>query len=172
MRGLKFGLGLLAAVLLHLLGLQLWPQFALAFDLFLVVVVFNALNGDTLSGLLGGVVAGLVADAVSGGLFGLHGMVDTIIGYGTAYAAQRLVFQRSSGVLLIYLLASAAQQAMLMAVALLLLPAPDFPEVRWLLARAATTALLGVVLHIARSHWKGRFDRWRRTQGSKIRFRG
>lgn len=172
MRSLRFGLGLLAAAFLHFLGLELWPQFGLAFDLFLVVVVFNALDGDTLAGLLGGMVAGLVADAVSGGLFGLNGMVDTIIGYGTAYAAQRLVFQRASGVLLIYLLASAAQQAMLMAIALLLLPAPEFPDVGWSLARAATTAILGVMLHIARNRLKGRVDRWRRTQGSKIRFRG
>lgn len=172
MRSLRFGLGLLAAVLFHLLGLQVWPEFALAFDLFLVIVVFNALDGDTLAGLLGGMVAGLVADAVSGGMFGLNGMVDTIIGYGTAYAAQRLVFQRASGVLLIYLLASAAQQAMLMTIALLLLPAPEFPDVSWLLMRAATTAILGVVLHLARKRFKGRVDRWRRSQGSKIRFGG
>lgn len=171
MRSLKFALAVLAAVLLHILGLRLWPQFALTFDLFLVVVVWNALDGDTLSGLLGGMMAGLVADSLSGGLFGLHGMVDTIVGYATAYAAQRLVFQRATGVLLIYLLASAAQQAMLMGIAILLLPAPEFPEVPWLLVRAGTTGVLGVMLHIVRSRLSGRMETWRRSKGSKIRFR-
>ena len=172
MRSLKFAIAVLVAVLLHFLGLRLWPQFALAFDLFLVVVVWNSLGGDTLAGLLGGMAAGLVADSVSGGLFGLNGMVDTIIGYSTAYAAQRLVFQRATGVLLIYLLASAAQQAMLMSIALLLLPAPEFPEVPWLLVRAGTTAVLGVMLHVARNRLKGRMESWRRSKGSRIRFGG
>ena len=80
MRHLKFTGGLLVALAVHLIGVQIYPNFSIAFDVFLVVLVFNALDGNLLAGMLGGLAAGLLADGVTGGLFGLFGVVDTIVG--------------------------------------------------------------------------------------------
>lgn len=50
-------------------------------DLVLVVVVFNALSGGRVTGLLGGSLAGLVQDAMSGGVIGMAGLSKTVVGF-------------------------------------------------------------------------------------------
>ena len=50
MRGLKFGAGLLAALVLHFLGVSISGGFSQVLDLFLVVTLFNALDGDLVAG--------------------------------------------------------------------------------------------------------------------------
>lgn len=170
MRGLKFVAGLVAGILIHSAGLWVAPQFTLAIDFFLVLVVFNGLDGDTLAGMLGGLAAGLVSDALSGGPFGLYGLVDTMVGYGTAYASQRLVIQRAAGVFLLFSLAAAAQQVLLMGVALLIMPEPEFSHYYWVLLKVATSGLCGVTLFAVRRRWSARVEGWRRSRTAKIRF--
>ena len=101
-RGLSFAAALVAALLLHLLATTLVAEWSLAVDLLLLVVVFNALDGNTLAGMLGGVVAGWVTDSLVGPAFGLFGLVDTIIGYGAAFSVQRIVIQRPAGAALFF----------------------------------------------------------------------
>jgi len=170
MRSLRFGGALLAALLLHLAGVHLFPSFFLACDLFLVLVVFNAEDGDTLAGLLGGLVAGLATDAVTGGLYGLHGLANTIIGYGIAFTVQRLVIQRESGALLLFAAAAAAQQALVMTLQVLLVPGAELPGIVWVLVKVATTGLLGMALFAANTRLRGRMDSWRRHRVSKLKF--
>ncbi|MEE8138260.1 MAG: hypothetical protein V3T81_05240 [Thermoanaerobaculia bacterium] len=168
MRSLKFGAALLAVVLVHVTAVRLLPTFPDYADLFLVLVVFNALDGDSLAGLLGGVSAGLVKDALSGGPFGLFGLIDTIIGYGTAYAAQRLVIQRATGVFLLFTLAAACQQVLLIGIALLLmLPEQAFS---WVLVKVVTSGFLGVALLLANSRLRRQVESWRRSRRARIRF--
>ena len=75
---------------------------------------------------------------LAGGPFGLHGFADTLVGYTAARVAQQLVVQRSSGVVLVFTLASALQQALLAALAVLLLPTAELPAAPWMVAKAAT----------------------------------
>ncbi len=171
MRSLKFGAALLAVVLVHVTAVRLLPAFPVYADLFLVLVVFNALDGDSLAGLLGGVSAGLVKDALSGGPFGLFGLIDTIIGYGTAYAAQRLVIQRATGVFLLFTLAAACQQVLLIGIALLLmLPEQAFSSYYWVLVKVVTSGFLGVALLLANSRLRRQVESWRRSRRARIRF--
>ncbi len=172
MRGLKFAAALLVVTALHLLGVELWSGFSLVFDLFLVLAVLNALDGDTFAGLWGGLAAGLVTDAVTGGLYGMHGLADTILAYGTAYATQRLVVQRPASVLLVFSLAAAVQQLTLVALSLLLLPDPELPGFLWVLAKAVSSGLLGVAVFAARRTLLARIGLWRRSRAAKIRLRG
>lgn len=146
MRALSFVLALALAAGLHLAGLVLVPGFPLAVDLTLVVVVLFARDGRVTAATVGGSVAGLVADALAGGPFGLHGFADTLVGYTAARVAQQLVVQRSSGVVLVFTLASTLQQALLAALAVLLLPAAELPAAPWMVAKAATTGVIGLVL--------------------------
>lgn len=170
MRSLRFAVGLVAGILIHSAGLWLAPHFALAVDVFLVLLVFNGRDGNTLAGMLGGMAAGLVSDALSGGPFGLYGLVDTMVGYGTAYASQRLVIQRAGGVFLLFSLAAAAQQVLLMGVALVIMPEPEFSHYYWALVKVATSGLLGVTLFTVRSRLTARVEGWRRSRTAKIRF--
>lgn len=169
MRSLRFAIALVVATVIHVAGLRLFPQFGLAVDLFLVLVVFNAMDGNTLAGLLGGMVAGLVTDSLTGGFFGLFGIADTVVGYGTAAAAQRLVIQRAASTLLIFSMAAAAQQLILLGLSVLLLPSPEIPEYPWVVVRALTTGALGVGLYVANNRLRSRVEVWRRGRKSKIR---
>jgi len=169
MRGLRFAAALLVVTAAHLLGVGAWKGFGLVFDLFLVLAIFNALDGDTFAGLAGGLVAGLVADAVSGGLYGLHGLADSIVGYGTAFATQRLVVQRPPSVFLVFSLAAALQQLMLATVTLLMLPHPELTAYPWVVAKVVGSGVLGALVFVARRQLRVRFSRWRRTRTVRVR---
>ena len=170
MRVLRFALTLLIVSVIHFVGMQLFPWFFLAVDLFLVVLVFNAMDGDTLAGMLGGAVAGLVTDGLTGGAYGLYGIANTIVGYSTAAAGQRLVIQRASSSLLVFFMAAAAQQALVLGIAVLILPNPEAPDLRWVLIKVATTGALGLMLYQTRARMLVRMDSWRRNRTAKVRF--
>jgi rod shape-determining protein MreD len=161
----------LVVIVAHLLGVGLWSGFGLVFDLFLLLAVLNAIDGDTFAGLAGGLAAGLVADAVSGGLYGLHGLADTIVGYGTAFATQRLVVQRPSSVFLVFSLAAALQQLTLVTVTLLMLPDPELPTYPGVVAKVVVAGMLGVLTVLARRQVVARLALWRRTRTARLRLR-
>jgi rod shape-determining protein MreD len=168
-RALQFAGALVAALLLHLVGTRLVPEWPLAVDLMLLVVVFNALDGRTFSGLMGGLLAGWVTDALTGQAFGLFGLVDTIIGYSAAFAVQRIVIQRPAGAALLFSLAAACQQGLVLGLSLLLLSAPEIPAYPWLLVKAAVTGVLGGLVFFARQRVLSSVDLWRHTRQTRIR---
>jgi rod shape-determining protein MreD len=168
-RALKFLAALTVALLVHLVGVRLWPAFPRVVDVFLVVVVLHALDGESLPGMLGGLAAGLVNDALSGGLYGLYGFADTLVGYGTARIAQRLVIQRSAGVLGIVAFAAAAQQAVLVVLAFLLQTDPGLPQPGWVAARAAVCGAVGMACHVAGRRWRRAVESRRRGRMRKLR---
>lgn len=170
MRALRFTLGLLIALVVHFVGMQFFPWFTRAFDLFLVIVVFHSMDGATVAGMLGGMAAGLLTDSLTGGAIGLFGMADTIVGYGTAATAQRLVIQRAGSSFLVFSLAAATQQALLVGITLLLIPNPEAPDFRWVLIKVLTTGILGLVLYLSSTRMRTRMEARRRSKTAKIRF--
>jgi rod shape-determining protein MreD len=52
-----------------------------AVDLVLVVVVYSALVGGPVTGLLAGTAGGIVQDALGGGLVGVGGLAKTLVGF-------------------------------------------------------------------------------------------
>lgn len=170
MRILRFFLGLGLALLTHFVGVRLVPQFPLATDLFLVVLVFQGLEGDALAGLLAGVLVGLVQDTLGGGIYGLYGVTDTIVGYATAKVAQRVVIQRPTGVMLAFTLASAAQQVLLALLALTVFPDPVLPQPAWALVRVGTTAFVGLAVWTGLGFWRSRYASWRTNRTARVHF--
>ena len=170
MRILRFFFGLGLALLVHFVGLQLVSQFPLAVDLFLVVLVFQGIDGDALAALLAGITIGLVQDTLGGGIYGLYGVTDTVVGYATAKVAQRVVIQRATGVMLAFTLASAAQQVLLAALALAVFPDPVLPQALWALLRVALTAVIGLVIWTALGSWRARYASWRSSRTSRVHF--
>ncbi len=169
MRALKLVAALAAALLVHLVGLRLWPDFPRLVDVFLVVVVLHALDGETLPGLLGGLAVGLLQDALTGGLYGLYGFADTIVGYGTARLAQRLVIQRATGVFGVVAFAAALQQAVVVLLAFLLRPDPGLPQPGGVAVRALICGAAGMAAHLAIRSWHRGVESRRRGRMSRLR---
>lgn len=169
MRALKFFGALALAVLIHFIGVKVSPTFARAVDVFLVVVVLHALEGNSLSALLVGLLVGLFHDTLTNGPFGLFGFADTIVGYGTARLAQRLVIQRATGVLAVVAFASALQQAIVVGLASLLLPEPALPEAWWVAVQAGTCGVIGMAAYVASSRWRRSSEARRRGRMSRLR---
>lgn len=168
MRTGRFALALVLAVIAHTLGVRVHPTFAQAVDLFVTLAVLHALDGDSVAGLLGGLAVGMAHDALSGGLFGLFGIADTIVGYGVARLSQRLVIERAIGVFPVAAVAAVFQQVIVVGLALLVLADPRLPDPRWLAARALTTGLVATLLYASSRWWTGSSDRRRRRRREKI----
>jgi rod shape-determining protein MreD len=166
---LRFFAGLIAAVLLHLVLVQLWPDLARVVDVFLVVVVLNGLGGNSLAGLFAGLLVGLVHDSLTNNPFGLFGFADTIVGYSTARLAQRLVIQRPTGVLAVVSFAAALQEAIVVALMVMLLPDPELPTPVAVAVRAGLCGVLGMFLYIAGNRWRLGADARRRNRMSRLR---
>src|SRR5436309_11935159 len=134
--------------------MQIWPAgFARSVDVFLVVVVLQALRGNSFSALAVGLAVGLLQDELTSKPFGLFGFADTIVGYVTARLAQRLVIQRPTGVLGLVSFASALQQAIIVGLTFVLLPIPAPLDPFWAVIRAGACGLLGMFLYIAGGRW-------------------
>ena len=169
MNVLKFLAAVAAAVLFHFLGVRMIPNFALVLDVFLVVVVLYGLESSSLAALFAGLAVGLLHDSLTGAPYGLFGFADTIIGYGAARLAQRLVIQRATGVLALVSFAAVAQQAIVIGLAFLLLPMPEVPNPVWVAIRAGACGLLGMSIHIASAHFRRTAEARRRGRMSRLR---
>lgn len=169
MNALKLFAGLAAAVLLHLALMQLFPNLAPAVDVFLVVVVLNGLGGNSLAGLFAGLLVGAVHDSLTNNPFGLFGFADTIVGYSTARLAQRLVIQRPTGVLAVVSFASVLQEAIVVALMVMLLPDPELPTPVAVAVRAGLCGVLGMFLYMVWDRWTRGADARRRSRMSRLR---
>lgn len=168
MRALKLLVGLAAAVLAHAVALELAPAVSRGFDLFVVVVVLHSLDGRSLAGLAGGLAAGMVQDALTGGLFGLYGIADTIIGYGVARVAQRLVIERPGGVAQVAAVAVLVQQVVVVGLVTVLLPDPSLPDPLWVALRAAISGVVAMFLFAGGGWWRGASEQRRRNRMQRL----
>lgn len=164
-RGLRLVGALLAALIFHVIGVRLYPDFSQVVSLFLVVLVINALSGDTLLGMLGGMLAGLVEDTVTGSYFGLYGLVGTVLGYGVSRAAQMLSVQSRGIVTLMIVFAAALQQLLIFGLLVLLSQEPPVPQPLWLMIKSIDCGLLGIVLLALGKELERRTSR---RQGSRV----
>jgi rod shape-determining protein MreD len=168
--GLKLLARLAVAVLVHLGMMQLWPELARAVDLFLVVIVLYGLGGNSsLASLFAGLLVGLVHDALTNNPFGLFGLAGTIVGYSTARLAQRLVIQRATGVLALVGFAAVLQEAIVVALMVMLLPDRQLPAPLELAVRAGVSGVLGMFLYMVGARWRSGADTRRRNRMSRLR---
>lgn len=93
MRWLRFIIGLLIALTIHSLLNSFFPNALAFFSPYIILVVYYAMGGNLFGTIVAGVIAGLVEDAFSGAIFGLHAFSLTVIGYLVAYVAARLVLR-------------------------------------------------------------------------------
>lgn len=169
MAALRYLAALGAALLLHLIGARIHPHLPQAIDWFLPVLVLLALSGSSFAGIAGGLAAGLFQDGLTGGLYGLHGFADTLVGYATARLAQRLVIQRAVGVFAIASFASALQQVILIGLSLFLLPQASVPEPFWVVVRSLSTGLVGMLIYSGSDRFRKAAESHRKQRLSRLR---
>jgi len=171
MRSLRIALALLAVVVLHVLGTRISPVFPVGVDLFAVLVITVALEGSPLEAMLVGMFAGLTADALSGGPFGLNGFADTILGFGTASVVLRLGKIKAGWLLVIYALAAALQQGVLVLLALLLASRLVQPPLMEVVLKVVTTALIGYIFIHMRHRMYRMLGKMEEQRATRLRFK-
>jgi rod shape-determining protein MreD len=93
LRWLRFIIGLLIALTLHSLLDSFFPNALAFFDPYIILVVYYSMGGNVLGAIVAGVMAGLVQDAFSGAIFGLHAFSLTVCAYIVAYINSRLMLR-------------------------------------------------------------------------------
>jgi rod shape-determining protein MreD len=141
------GLGLVGAVLVETALGHLIPTPGRYIDPFLLVVVYCALVGGEIHGMLAGVAAGWVQDALFGGrVLGLSALSKLAVGYAVGSAAGRFLMTGAAARALAVLVAAIADALLVQWLAsvfgLEARPLGPLP----LLTRAATSALVGGLL--------------------------
>ena len=169
MKLLRFIIGLVCAILLQVLGLHLFSQFFLGFDLFLLLVVYHSLDNSPAWSSIGGSVAGLAQDALSGGLYGLHGFANTLVAYISCRLQQRLVIQQPAQVGLLFALAAALQLATLAGLQFLLVGGSELPDSLTMVARTLTSGLGGALLFALAGKARQLESRWRARRRRRLK---
>ena len=93
MRWLRFVVGLLIALTLHSLLDSFYPNALAFFNPYVILVVYYSMGGNLFGAIVAGVIAGLVQDAFSNAMFGLHAFALTVCGYVIAYINSRLALR-------------------------------------------------------------------------------
>ena len=93
MRWLRFAIGLLIALTLHSLLDSFFPNALAFFNPYVILVAYYSMGGNVFGAIIAGVIAGLVQDAFSSSIFGLHAFSLTVCGYIIAYINSRLVLR-------------------------------------------------------------------------------
>lgn len=168
MNGRSFLITLVLALLLQLSLVRMVPALAGRLDFLLVVVILNALGGNSLAGLAGGLLCGLLSDALSGQLYGFYGFADTIVGYSAARIAQLLVTQRPAGLVLLSTGAAALQQVVLALLSLALVPDPELPPPASVAFLMVATGALGPLFWHSLRRLRERWERGRQSSTLRL----
>lgn len=89
MEGVRLTISFVIAILLQVTLRNVWePQAFIDFPL--IIVVYAALQRNSIKALLFGTVAGIVTDALSGGLLGANGFAKTLVAYVVSEIARRV----------------------------------------------------------------------------------
>jgi rod shape-determining protein MreD len=92
-RWLRFLVGLLIALTLHSLLDSFFPNALAFFNPYVILVVYYSMGGNLIGAIFAGIAAGLVQDAYSMSIFGLHAFALTVVAYAVAYVNARLVLR-------------------------------------------------------------------------------
>ncbi|MEO1083129.1 MAG: rod shape-determining protein MreD [Acidobacteriota bacterium] len=164
---LRFLFGVLTAVFFWALSLKIHSGAAKVFDPFLIVVLYHSLRSPPLGSAGAGTVVGLVHDALTGGLYGLHGFANTLTGYLAGLVRQHFVIQQPTQVALFCLLGGAAQVVILGMLQFMLVRGSDLPNATDAAIKTGLTGGLGMVVYVL----AGRFFSWDRGRRERRRNR-
>ena len=143
---LRFLAGLVVAAAIHALCSRLPGRAGLWIDPFLIFVLYHSLRHGPSSSAVAGSAAGLTHDALSGGLFGLHGFAGTAIAYAAATVRQRFVIQQPTQVAVLCSLAAGCQTLLLALLQASMVSEGELPRPLDALMHMLLTGLLGTAV--------------------------
>ena len=138
------------------------------FDLVLVGVIYAALNGGPVAGLIAGTVGSLAQHVLSADIVGIDGLAKTLIGFAAGAVGAQFVVAKPAG--RATLLACASILHRLMLVALHALIDQHWSGVPWaaMLGETAVNALIGLVVFQASEGFPGILARGRQSRRSRL----
>jgi rod shape-determining protein MreD len=163
------------AVLAAALALALQTTLARVFlrgtnpvDFVLVVVVYAALTGGPITGLLTGTFAGLVQDTLSTGVVGIGGLAKTVVGFLSGIVGTQFIVAQSLPRFLVFFVATLADQAITIGLSVVLgQQSFDAPYTR-VAGEALANAVVGVAAFQLMELLPGAVER-RRMGKSRLR---
>lgn len=130
-------------------------------DLVLIVVVYVAIKSGPVTGLLAGTVAGLIQDALAGGILGIGGLAKTMVGFMSGVLGTQFIVTAPLPRFLLLVLATGLHGAIFMGLYSLLdlrqFPSP-YPTI---LGQALGNAFVGVIGFTVIEWFPGFVDRRR-----------
>jgi rod shape-determining protein MreD len=134
-------------------------------DLVLVVVIYNALAGGRVTGLLAGAFAGLVQDAMSGGVIGMAGLSKTIVGFLAGIVGTQFIVAHSISRFVVFFLGTVVNAIVFMGVYELLGLRHFGTPVGAVAAQGVLNAAIGVLAFKAAELLPGAVERRRNAGG-------
>ena len=89
MEGVKLTISLIIAIVLQWTLRNVWYGFVYI-DFPLIIVVYAALQRNSIRAILFGTISGVAVDALSGGLLGANGFAKTIVAFAVSELARRV----------------------------------------------------------------------------------
>ena len=132
-----------------------------AIDLVLIVVVYVAIKSGPVTGVLAGTVAGIIQDALSGGILGIGGLAKTVVGFLAGVLGTQFIVTAPLPRFLILLVATALHAGIFMGL-YTLLDLRQFPPLGpELVGQAVGNAVVGVIAFQMIEWFPGFVDRRR-----------
>lgn len=147
MSNLRFTIGLLVALVFHATLNKLSPNLLAFFNPYLVLVIYYALGGRLIGVIFAGVATGLVEDAFTISIPGLHAFTLTLVGYLVAYINDKVVLNGIAAFGGCLFGASLAHDALEYFLLSILEPVHMAADPQQWLARAIVTTLVGMLLY-------------------------
>jgi rod shape-determining protein MreD len=139
-----------------------------AIDLILIAIVYVALIFGPVTGLLAGTAAGLAQDALSGGLIGVNGMADTLVGFLAGTMGTQLIVTQPFPRFMMFAAATVVHIAVTAGLYVLLDLRPFELPYASVAGKAAANAVVGVVVFQFAELLPGAVER-RRALRARIR---
>ena len=112
----------------------------------LVVVVFTALMSGRVTGLWAGTAAGLLQDAMSGGVIGMAGLSKTVVGFLAGIISTQFIVTHAFSRFVVFMLSTIVDAILFMGLCELLGLRQFGAPVTTIVVRSLLNALVGVLL--------------------------
>ena len=141
---------------------------SVAVDLVLVAVVYVSLSSGPVTGMLTGTLAGLIQDALSGGVIGIGGLAKTIVGFLAGIIGTQFIVAQPLPRFVVFFSATIVHAAIFMGLYILLEMRQFGTPYAAALGQAVGNAVVGVVAFQLVELLPGAMER-RRAGSSRLR---
>lgn len=133
-------------------------------DLVLVVVVFSALTSGRVTGMWTGTLAGLMQDAMSGGVIGMAGLAKTVVGFLAGVISTQFIVTQTFARFVVFILSTVVDAVLFMGLYELLGLRQFNSPVTTIVGRSVANALLGVLAFKLVESFPSALERYRASR--------